>query len=109
MLSGTNSIIQDSGIPSRRALLKAMFFSVGRSEWSKMISVGDWPKLSADSSRLVASSMLLHVYIVESMARSRSSNHRKVHWLSFSKLPGDEGAMKNMCPTALKITIFLCN
>lgn len=64
-----------------------------------MMSVGDWPKIRADSSRFVASSMELHVYIVESMARSCSKSQRKVHWLSFSKLPGEEGAMKNICPT----------
>jgi hypothetical protein len=39
------------------------------------------------------------VYMVESSAMSFSRSQRRVHWLRRSKLPGEEGAMKNMCPT----------
>ena len=80
-------------------LLKAMFMSVGLSAWSKMISAGESPVMSAVSRMFTASSMVLQVYMVESSAMSFSRSQRRVHWLRRSKLPGEEGAMKNMCPT----------
>ena len=99
MESGTISTIQDSGMPSCRHLLKSRLLDLGLSVWSSMIRAGDCPIIKADSSRLVASSMELQVYMVASSINSPcSKSQRNVHWLSLSRLPGEDGDIKKICP-----------
>ena len=84
-------------------LLNFRFTSFALSAWSKTMSAGDSPSMRAVSRIFCASSMELQVYIVASSAMSFCNNQRRVHWLILSRLPGDEGVMKNMCPTGVKI------
>lgn len=99
MESGTISTIHDSGMLLWSLLLNSMFTSVGRSAWSKMMRDGVSPTMRAVSRMPEASSTELHVYMVQSSAMSFSRSHRRVHWLMRSRLPGEDGVMKNMCPT----------